>query len=320
MRILASLTTVPFVLLVACSGATSTSDGASESEVNVAQCPTEIRVELGKPKLYAQTAASAAAFSKDELTRLEAASTEAGQLGVLQVKVGGLVKEADTCRWSAGDTEVVLRTNASGSDRLEIKKGKFSAWAYPQAFSPAGIRFANDTVVWLYAHVEADPGGDRPMLSVRIGDVSVRAIGEQIPAPPATTLRVPVLDDSGQLVNPTNASFPKTIVLDPEKGSDDYRAIAEQAEEANFELMRFASPSDYITQDEATSLCFDGPSDGVCDLMTTLTDNLFSDMFSFAENDSGRVACDATADSVSMTFYMSESDSTGGATIPRCKK
>ena len=83
--------------------------------------------------------------------------------------------------------------------------------------------------------------------------------------------------------------------------------------------MRFGSPNDYETKDPSTSICFNGDENAVCDLLGAFTDNLLGDMFGIASGEDDRSGCVVEKNSVSITFFMSESDHTSSAKIPRCR-
>jgi hypothetical protein len=295
--------------------------------------PASLALELGQPTVFKTVPTKqfdGTPLSATEQARTKAAMDEARLLGMVRLNLGDLVRKSGRCTYTSSTSlgsngsRVVLRTK-NGKDRLDIFHKQFRVFAFPSSFDKTGVKFDSRASVGFFANVAASgPFSDGASNNIRIGRTVVSASGSAGPPPPTpadgpTVLRVPVLDESGELLQSLDASFPKTIELDGSTGPEKYSALMDKAEAAKFEIMRFASPNDYETGDPATTICFSGSETGVCDTLSAFTDNLLGDMFSIAQNDDEALQCDVTKDAVSLTFFMSESDSTSSATIPRCK-
>jgi hypothetical protein len=305
--------------MVACGSETTNGEGTATDDVVTSRCPASITFELDKPFVFRETPSKqfdGTPLSSSEKERTKTAMDRARGQAATSTTLGNLVKRSGTCTYSAGFGErAVLRTK-DGKDRLDITKGDFRVFAFPESFDKNGIVFGPRSVVNYFANVRASGPGDAT-LNIRIGKVRVSSPKGR--APDATTIRVPILDESGALVNDSDASFPKTIELDDRTGPDKYSALTDQISEKGIEPMRFAGPDDYVTKDPSTSICFKGDERDVCGLLTAFTDNLLSDMFGIAGDEDDESGCVVTKNKVSLEFFMSESDSTSSAEIPRCK-
>jgi hypothetical protein len=315
---------LPFIglaaTIVACGSETTNEEGTATSDVVTSKCPASITFELDKPFVFRETPKKqfdGTELSASERERTKAAMDRARSQGPTTTTLGNLVKRSGTCTYSAGPGQrAVLRTK-DGKDRLDITLGDFRVFAFPESFDKSGIVFGPRAVVNYFANVRASGPGDAT-LNIRVGKVRVStASGRQ--ASGVTLIRVPVLDEGGALVNDSDASFPKTIELDERTGPDAYSKLTDQITDKGIEPMRFGGPDDYVTKDPATSICFKGDERDVCGLLSAFTDNLLSDMFGIAGDEEDNSGCVVTKDKVSLEFFMSESDSTSSAEIPRCK-
>ncbi len=297
-------------------------EGTGTEDVVTARCPSSISFELDKPFVFRETPETqydGTPLSATEQGRVKAVMDSARTQGPTKTTFANLEKNRTTCTYSDGpENRAVLRTT-DGKDRLDITKGDFRVFAFPESFDKSGIVFGPRAVVNYFANIRASgarEGG--ASINVRIGKIRISTARSR-PSQGPTVLRVPVLDDSGALVHDTEPSFPKTVDLDGQDGPDAYTTLTNRIEEAGIEPMRYAGPNDYETDDPATSICFRGDETEVCGLLTAFTDNLLSDMFGIAGDEDEDTGCVVTKDNVSIEYYMSESDSTSSADIPRCK-
>jgi hypothetical protein len=307
--------------VVACASETTRTEGTATDDVVTSRCPASITFELDKPFVFRDTPSKqfdGTPLSSTERDRTKAAMDRARGQAATTTTLGNLVKRSGTCTYSEGAGQrAVLRTK-DGKDRLDITQGDFRIFAFPESFDKDGIVFGPREVVNYFANVRPSGPFDGRTLNIRIGKVRV-STPKGRPASGVTTLRVPVLDEGGALVHDSDATFPKTIELDDRTGPDKYSSLTDQISEKGIEPMRFGGPHDYVTKDPATSICFKGDERDVCGLLTAFTDNLLSDMFGIAGDEDDDSGCVVTKDKVSLEFFMSESDHTTSAEIPRCK-
>jgi hypothetical protein len=298
--------------LTGCGSSSDSGQGTGTDDVVTSKCPASLSYELDDPFVFKRTPTKrfdGTPLTAAEQTRAKETMDVARNQGPTKTTLGNLVKRSGTCSYSSGETKAVLRTK-DGKDRLDISFGDFRVFAFPESFDKNGVVFGPRAVVNYFAAVGA--AGNIRIGKVRVSTPTGRASGE-------TTIRVPVIDESGALLNDTDKSFPRTIVLDGSTGPDKYSELTDKIEAKGIEPMRFASPNDYETKDPATSICFTGDERDVCGFLGLFTDNLLGDMFGIAGDEERGDACRVTKNSVSFDFFMSESDSTDSATIPRCK-
>ena len=303
--------------LAACSSAESADVAASEDDVVTARCPASLSVNVSEPSLFKTVPTkyfNGSPLTPNEQSRVKAAMAAARERKAEKLEGSSLVKKSGTCTYTGQSVSLVLRSKG-GKDRLDIYRGENRIYAFPVTYSRDGLTFAANSKVGLFVNVVASGQGEAT-LNVRVGTVVVSSPTGSPVSAGASSLRFPVLGENGK---PIVGSFPKTVQIDSNTGAEPYKKLAEQISASGVDPMMFASPTDYQTTDPTTTLCFGGNPRAVCGLLASLSDSIFGDMFQIAQNENDALDCKDSPEAVKLTYFMSESDHTGSATIPRCK-
>jgi hypothetical protein len=319
------LSVLAFAACAVSGCAAPTIEGATTADdVITARCPSSLTVTLSAPRVFSAVPTkyfNGSPLSEAERARVKTAMDAARSAKAKTITAGKLVKTSGTCTYTEGaDTRLVLRTK-DGKDRLDIFDKNVRMYVFPESYSTKGVVLPAKGSGYFANVAASGQFSDGASLNVRIGAASVTAKSDGVVATPAVaSLRVPVLDENGTTFD-AKLGLPKTIDLDATTGPAKYSALREK----NEGLMSFGSPNDYVTKDPATTLCFKGNEQKICNLLPAFTDNLLGDMFTIAQTSDLKDADDeldckaTTKDNVALTFFMSESDQAESANIPRCK-
>lgn len=322
------LALLPFSMLVACSASSDPVEAtdATESElqsVDFTKCPRELRVqvgagfqaiEVGVVDAYRPTLHTA------ELNRLASAVHESVEAWpTINVEAAVIATTAHSCTYAqAPNTVAVLRNRAGGGVELEITRAHLRVLAPVKRYAPEGLRFAENTRVELSAIIS---GANEPRPRyVAIGKTEVDTTGEQIARYASlSALRIPVLDSSLSNLHEYDPAFEETMVIDREHAPMKYARYVERMTALHYvDVLSRANPAAFKTSDPDTSICFLGPANGVCEIMSTFSGTVFSDGFSISNTGAGE-SCTETDTAVYAFYRTTESPQLSFLSVPRCR-